>query len=93
MLALTIYSNINKIDLTQGKKIAGTGTIEIDGTVGQISGVKYKLIGAVNNKADVFIVPKGDNYNEAKKVKKERGFKIDIVPVETFEQALNYLSK
>ncbi|MBR3897954.1 MAG: PDZ domain-containing protein [Bacilli bacterium] len=93
MSTLTIYSYLNKIDLTDGRKIAGTGTIDINGNVGQISGVKYKLIGAVNNKADVFIVPKGDNYNEAKKVKKERGFKIDIVPVETFEQALNYLSK
>ncbi len=93
MTTLAIYSNLNKKDLTNGKKIVGTGTIEEDGKVGQISGVKYKLIGAVNNKADVFLVPKGDNYNEAKKLKEERGYKIDLVPVETFEQALNYLSK
>lgn len=91
--ALTIYSYLNKIDLTSGKKIAGTGTIDINGKVGEISGVKYKLIGAVNNKADIFLVPKGDNYKEAKKIKKERGYKIDLIPVETFEEALNYLSK
>ena len=51
MLTLTVYSYINKIDITNGKKIAGTGTINIDGTVGEISGVKYKLMGAVKNKA------------------------------------------
>lgn len=92
MTALTIYSNLNKIDLTYGRKIAGTGTIEYDGTIGEIGGVKYKFIGAVNNKADVFLVPKGDNYNEVKKIKKQRGYKIDVVPVEKFEEALKYLS-
>lgn len=93
ILALTIYSKINKIDITNGKKIAGTGTINIDGTVGEISGIKYKLIGAVKNKANVFLVPKGENYEEAKKIKNERGYKIDIIPIETFEDALKYLDK
>lgn len=91
MTTLTIYSYINKIDLTHGRKIAGTGTIEYDGTVGEIGGVKYKFIGAVNNKADVFLVPKGDNYEEVKKIKKRRGYKIDIIPVGNFEDALKYL--
>ena len=93
MLTLTIYSHLNKIDLTGGKTIVGTGTIDINGNVGEISGIKYKLIGAVNKGADVFIVPKGDNYNEAKKLKKERGYDIDLVPVATFEEALKYLQK
>ena len=91
MLALTIYSNINEIDITKGKKIAGTGTIEIDGTVGEISGVKYKLMGAVKDKADIFLVPKGKNYKEAKKIKKEKNYNIEIVPIENFEEALKYL--
>ena len=91
MLTLTIYSHLNKIDLTDGKTIVGTGTIDINGNVGEISGIKYKLIGAVNKGADVFIVPKGENYNEAKKLKKEKGYDIDLVPVATFEQALQYL--
>lgn len=93
MIALTIYSNLNKIDITNGKKIAGTGTIDIDGNVGEISGVKYKLMGAVKEKADIFLVPKGNNYKEAKKIKKEKGYTIDIVPIETFEEALKYLKK
>lgn len=93
MLALTIYSNINKIDLTKGNKIAGTGTISLDGKVGEISGVKYKLMGAVKNKADIFIVPKGKNYEEAKKIKNERNYNIELIPVETFEETIKKLNK
>lgn len=93
ILTLTVYSYINKIDITNGKKISGTGTINIDGTVGEISGVKYKLMGAVKNKADVFLVPKGKNYDEAKKIKNERNYNIEIIPIETFEEALKHLKK
>lgn len=93
MLTLTIYSHLNKIDLTDGKTIVGTGTIDINGNVGEISGVKYKLIGAVNKGAEVFLVPVGENYEEAKKVKKERNYDIKLVPVATFNEALEYLEK
>ena len=91
MLTLTLYSHLNEIDLTKGKTIVGTGTIDINGNVGEISGIKYKLIGAVNKKADIFLVPAGNNYKEAKKVKKEKGYDIELVPVKTFEDALKYL--
>ncbi len=91
MLTLTIYSHLNKIDLTDGKTIVGTGTIDINGTVGEISGIKYKLIGAVNKDADVFLVPVGENYEDAKKLKEERNYDIELVPVATFEEALKYL--
>ena len=91
MLTLTIYSHLNKIDLTDGKTIVGTGTIDINGNVGEISGIKYKLIGAVNKGADVFLVPVGENYEDAKKLKEERNYDIELVPVATFEEALKYL--
>lgn len=91
MMTLTIYSHLNKIDLTNGKTVVGTGTIDINGNVGEISGIKYKLIGAASKNADIFIVPKGENYKEAKKIKKQKGYKIDLVPVGTFEEALKYL--
>lgn len=91
MLTLTLYSHLNKIDLTAGKTIVGTGTIDINGNVGEISGIKYKLIGAVNKGADIFLVPVGENYEDAKKLKEERGYDIKLVPVSTFEEALKYL--
>ena len=91
MLTLALYSHLNQVDLTSGKTIVGTGTIDINGNVGEISGIKYKLIGAVNKHADVFLVPKGKNYKEAKKIKKEKGYNIKLIPVGTFEEALTYL--
>ena len=72
MLTLTLYSHLNKIDLTHGKKIVGTGTIDANGNVGEISGIKYKLIGAVNKKADLFIVPKAKIIKKLKKSKKKK---------------------
>ena len=60
-------NNLTEEDITKGKKIVGTGTIEEDGSVGSIGGVKYKLNGAVRQKADIFLVPAGENYEEALK--------------------------
>ena len=91
MMALTIYSYLNKVDLTHGKKIVGTGTIDRDGNVGEISGIKYKLIGAVKKKGDVFLVPQGKNYVEARNLKNKYNYDIDIVPIENFKEALDYL--
>ena len=88
MTTLAIYNAITEEDITHGKKIMGTGTIESDGSVGEIGGVKYKLIGAVKKGADVFICPV-KNYQEAKKVAKEKNYTIDIISAETFIDALN----
>ncbi len=93
MMALMTYNAIMKTDLTKGKKIVGTGTINLEGKVGPIGGVKYKLMGAVKHKADVFLVPAGENYEEAIKVKKDKKYDIEIVPVETLKDAINYLEE
>lgn len=90
MMTLTIYNQLVEEDITHGKKIVGTGTMELDGTVGEIGGVKYKLIGAVKNKAEVFICPE-ENYEEAKKIADERNYNIKIISVHTFEECLEKL--
>ena len=91
MTTLAIYDTLIPEDLTGGNKIAGTGTIDLDGTVGEIAGVKYKLSGAEKGGAKVFFVPTGDNYKEAMEVKKKRGYDIEIVEIKTFDDAINYL--
>ena len=91
MTTLAIYDTLIPEDLTGGYKIAGTGTIDLDGTVGEIAGVKYKLSGAEKGGAKVFFVPTGDNYKEAMEVKKKRGYDIEIVEIKTFDDAINYL--
>ena len=90
MTSLAIYNSLVKEDITKGNIIMGTGTIDADGNVGEIDGVKYKLLGAAKKKANVFLCPK-DNYKEAKKIKKENKLKIEIKSVETLEEAVEYL--
>ncbi len=91
MLTLAIYDKLVAEDITHGKKIVGTGTIASDGTVGEIGGVKYKLQGAVASKADIFLVPAGSNYEEAKAEQEKNHYDIVIQPVATFEEALDFL--
>ena len=92
MLSLALYNALTEEDITKGKNISGTGTISEDGTVGEISGVKYKLSGAVKNKCDIFIAPRA-NYEEALKEKNKNNYKIDIIVADTFDQVLEELQK
>ena len=91
-LALAIYNKLIKEDITRGKKIVGTGTIDLDGNIGEIGGVKYKLMGAVKEKADIFIVPNGSNYDECVKLKKEKKYNIQIIGVDNFDDAIEKLA-
>ena len=91
MMALAIYNSLIEEDITHGLKIVGTGTIDIDGNVGEIAGIKYKLYSAVKNKADLFLVP-SDNYEEAVTEKKKNNYKIKIIKINTFEEAIIYLN-
>lgn len=92
-LSLAIYNKLVEEDITRGLKIVGTGTIDVEGNVGEIGGVKYKLMGAVKSKADVFLVPTGSNYDECIKLKKEKNYDIEIIGVSTFDEALQKLSE
>lgn len=91
MLSLAIYNRLTEKDLTKGQKIVGTGTIDSEGNVGSIDGVKYKLKGASKAKADVFFVPTGRNYEEALKEKKENNYRIEVIEVKTLKDAVDYL--
>ena len=90
MLSLAIYDRLVDDDLTKGRKIVGTGTIDANGNVGEIGGVKYKVLGASREKADIFFCPK-ENYEEAINTKNKYNLKLKIVKVETLEEAINYL--
>lgn len=90
---LSIYDQLIKKDLTKKMNIAGTGTIESDGTIGEIGEVEYKLLGAVDGGADVFLVPAGDNYETCLKVKKEKNLDIKLIPVKTIYDAVEKLEK
>lgn len=91
MLALSIYNKITEEDITNNFIIVGTGTIDSEGNVGSIGGVDYKLKAAVKGNADLFIVPNGENYKDAMKLKKKNNYSIEIVGVSNFNEIVNYL--
>lgn len=91
MCALEIYNKITRYDITKGKVIAGSGTIDENGNVGEIEGIKYKLKGAVKNKASVFIVP-SENYDEALKIIKENNYNIELIKASTLNGVIQDLA-
>ncbi|WP_328719520.1 PDZ domain-containing protein [Streptomyces sp. NBC_00247] len=57
MFSLGIVDKLTPGQLTGGKFVAGTGTIDDDGTVGPIGGINMKLVGARNAGARYFLTP------------------------------------
>jgi PDZ domain-containing protein len=57
MFALGILDKVGKTDLTHGRFIAGTGTIDPDGNVGAIGGIQLKMIAARDAGATIFLAP------------------------------------
>lgn len=92
MIALSIYSKNIEQDLIKGRKVVGTGTIDIDGNVGEIGGIKYKIMGAIKEDIDIFFIPV-DNYKEAKEIVEKYDYNINLVPIKTFKDAIDYLNK
>lgn len=92
MQTLYIYNALSPYDLTQGLKIAGTGTIRINGSVGPVSGVRQKVFTAHMDDVDIFFVPSGNNATQAREALEViHNPQIEIVEVSTFLDALNFL--
>ena len=75
-----------------GEKFPWSGYIDINGNIGEIDGIKYKIAGAVKRHMDVVLVPPS-NYEEAMQVVKDNNYHIDIVKISTFDEAIKYLLK
>lgn len=98
MFTLEIYQQLIDTDLRKGRDIAGTGTIDTEGNVGQIGGIDKKVASASESGATVFFAPKdkekGDsNYKDAKAAAKKLKTDMKIVPVGTLQEAVDYLQK
>jgi PDZ domain-containing protein len=94
MFSLAIVDLLQPEDLTGGVVIAGTGTIDRDGTIGAIGGIQQKVLGAVSRgddarPASVFLVPAG-NLREAAAAPIDRD--LTLVPVATLQEALEALA-
>ncbi len=84
MFALGIIEKLGPDSITGGKRIAGTGEITSDGTVGPIGGIAEKLIGAKDEGATVFLTP-AVNCPEAKSTRPDG---LTLIKVETLKGAL-----
>lgn len=85
MMALEIYNQLTNEDITKGLNIAGTGTIDPDGNVGEIGGAEFKVYSADKAGADLFFLP----YKQEERIEGLEDIK--VVRVKTFEEALRYL--
>lgn len=89
MFSLEVINQLTDDDITKGHLIAGTGTIDQDGNVGPIGGVRQKMFGAIDAGAEYVFVPAG-NYDEATEA---AGDHIGVIRVETIDDALTFLSE
>jgi PDZ domain-containing protein len=85
--ALDILQELGR-NIVRGHKIAATGEILPDGSVGPIGGIKQKTIGAREAHVDAFLVPAGENARDARRY--ARGLR--IIAVKNFPQALRALA-
>jgi PDZ domain-containing protein len=60
MFALGIYDKLTPGSLTSGLDVAGTGTIDDEGAVGPIGGIKQKMAGARAGGSEYFLAPRGN---------------------------------
>jgi PDZ domain-containing protein len=98
MFTLEVLNRLLPEDLTHGYRIAGTGTISANGTVGQIGGIQYKLVAAERKHAQIFFCPEdtepGDNNEKiARETVKKDGLHLKLVPVKTLDDAVRYLRR
>lgn len=96
MMTLEIIAQLTGEDLTRGYRIAGTGTISADGTVGLIGGINYKLMAADREKADYFLVPyhakNESNWTLARETVEKLKLKPRLVKVSSLKEAVDFLS-
>jgi Lon-like protease len=75
-------------DVTDGRKVAVTGELNLDGSVSPVGGLAQKTVGARRTGVDVFLVPAGENAEVARR----HADGLRIIPVESFQQALRELA-
>ncbi|MCD9142507.1 YlbL family protein [Streptomyces albireticuli] len=89
MFALGIVDKLTPDDLTGGKFVAGTGTIDENGKVGPIGGIEMKTVGARSKGARYFLTPKANCAAAAKDVPSG----LTLVKVDTIGDAMKSLEK
>jgi PDZ domain-containing protein len=83
--ALNVLDEMGR-EVDDGRRIAVTGALGLDGDVVPVGGLKQKAIGASESGADLFLVPE-ENVREARRNAED----VEVVAVGSFAEALNEL--
>ncbi|MGH8900138.1 MAG: PDZ domain-containing protein [Egibacteraceae bacterium] len=90
MIALTVFDKVDPVDLANGRRIAGTGTIALGGgEVGPIGGIEQKVLAAASQRIDVFVAP-GVQLAEAREALPPTS-PMEVIGVRTFDEAVDAL--
>jgi PDZ domain-containing protein len=87
MFALTVYDLVSPDDLTRGRLIAGTGTIDGDGRVGGIGNIPQKMVAASEAGADLVLVPR----RQLEQARTAAPPGLEVVGVDSLEDAIEVL--
>ena len=88
---LTLIDELTPGELTGGGRIAVTGTIELDGSVGAIGGLRQKASAVAQAGVDTFIVPEAQGEDDIAAARRAGGDDLEIITVATIEDALAVL--
>ncbi len=86
--ALAILDDLTPGELTGGARVAVTGTIGIDGTVGAIGGIEQKAVAVRKSGVSYFLVPAGQRPEELDVVRERVGEGVQVITVENLDAAL-----
>ena len=89
---LAVLDNLTEGELTGGEKLAVTGTISPDGTVGPVGGVPQKAAAVRDLGLSTFIVPASLGDDVIADVRDLVGDDLEIIPVDNLDQALEALA-
>lgn len=87
MYTLAIIEALTPESLAGGAVLSGTGTVDLDGNVGSIGGVRQKVVASEAAGAEYMLVPEG-NYEAARTAPRQD---LELVPVSTVDEALDFL--
>jgi Lon-like protease len=86
IFTLGLADLLTPVDILQGRKIAGTGTISKDGRIGPIGGVSEKIIGAKKASAQTLFIS-SENCRELPATVEG----ISVIAIDRIDQAIEYL--
>jgi PDZ domain-containing protein len=90
---LALLDELTPGNLMGNVRVATTGTIEEDGTVGPIGALRQKTVAVRRAGAKVFLVPKAQSAAELAAARSAAGTDLKVIPVGTLDEALKALQK